>query len=458
MRRLAWTVAAVATLFVSLAGAQVQQPVVDTPLVPDEAMRIAVENHPVLQAAEFEVQAAEADRRLARTGYLPRLDLGENVVRSDNPVFVFGSTLLQGRFGMEDFALDALNRPDPFTNFATQLTLQQSVWDAGRTRLRSRIAVSGIDAAKASERRTANEIAFGALQAFWGQVIVEELLEVVRDSEKAAQAHLELATELVDAGVAVPSDRLSAQVRRAEVEAMRIRVEQDVAVARAALLRALGVEDDRAIEVAAPLGAAEAGEGLSGRLEKAMAARPDLRSLEHRIEQAEVGVKLAASHRLPDIGVKGSYEWNGDSLFSADGENWAAGVGLRLSLFDGRETAARVARGRADISRLHALRDALRQGIRLEVRTGWAEFESARGRLDDASTALESSREALRIGRDRYEEGMALIVELLSAEAAYTRARAEVVVVRGGLWLARAGLDLASGKTLWVQASAPCDE
>ena len=125
---------------------------------------------------------------------------------------------------------------------------------------------------------------------------------------------------------------------------MRIQVEQDVAVARAALLRALGVEDDRAIEVVAPPGAAESGESLGDRIEEAMAARPDLRSLEHRIEQAEFGVKLAASHRLPDIGVRGSYEWNGDALFSADGRNWAAGVGLRLPLFDGRETAARVAR------------------------------------------------------------------------------------------------------------------
>jgi len=158
--------------------------------------------------------------------------------------------------------------------------------------------------------------------------------------------------------------------------------------------------------------------GTSRKMEEALARRADLMSLEHRVRQAELGAKLARSSKLPDLGVSASYEWNGHSLFAADGQNWAAGVGFRLPLFDGRETAARVGRSRAEIERLKAFRDGLRQAVRLEVRKAWAELEAARGRLAAASAAVESSREALRIVRDRYEEGLSLIVELLSAEAA----------------------------------------
>jgi len=436
-------------------GSIAQQQAALPPLRPDDAITIAVENHPILQATKHEIEAAEADQRLAKTGHLPRIDFRENIVRSDNPVFVFGSKLLQGRFGMEDFALDALNEPDALTNYATQLTLRQSVWSGGRTRLGSRIAGSGIDAAEQSQLRTADEIAFGALRAFWGLVIAEEILEVARDADEAALANLDLASELVDAGVAIPSDELSARVRRAEVEAMRIRAEQDLVVAEAALLQALGLESGGPMELVPPEGIAEAGENLEARLKRAEAERDDLRALEHRIRQAELGVKLARRHNLVDLGVTASYEWNGDTLLAADGRNWAAGIGLRVSVFDGRESAARVARSRADTSRLIAFRDALRQRIRLEVRAAWAELESATGQFHAASTALEASREALRIVRDRYEEGLALIVELLSAEAAYTRAQAELVASRGKVWLASAGLDLASGHPLRDQVGTP---
>jgi outer membrane protein TolC len=235
---------------------------------------------------------------------------------------------------------------------------------------------------------------------------------------------------------------------------MHVRAEQDVTVAEAALLQALGLEDAGTIELVAPEGTAEAGASFEERLARAVAERADLRSLESRVRQAELGQKLARRHNLADLGVMASYEWNGDALLAADGRNWAAGLGLRVSVFDGRETAARVARSRADASRLRAFRDALLQRIRLDVRTAWAEFESAKGEFDAASTAVESSREALRIVQDRYEEGLALIVELLSAEAAYTRAQAELVASRGRIWLARAGLDLASGYRLWSHAIA----
>ena len=62
-----------------------------------------------------------------------------------------------------------------------------------------------------------------------------------------------------------------------------------------------------------------------------------------------------------------------------------------------------------------------------------------------AVSALESAEEALRIVRERYGEGLAVIVELLGTEAAFTRAQANHAQAMSELWLAEAGLDLASG-------------
>ena len=67
----------------------------------------------------------------------------------------------------------------------------------------------------------------------------------------------------------------------------------------------------------------------------------------------------------------------------------------------------------------------------------------------EAKAALETAGEALRIVKERYAEGMAVMVELLDAETAHTRARANRAVAARDLELAKAGLDLASGTRAW---------
>jgi outer membrane protein TolC len=420
-------------------------------LGPDDAVRIALAQHPALRAAGAGVERAEAERALADSGYLPRVELSEDYVRSTNPVFVFASKLGQERFAAADFDLEALNRPDALTNSALRVSVRQNLWDAGRTIRGKKAAALGITAAQQSQRRTEQEVAFGARAAFWNRVVAAEMLRVSRDAEKAAEANLALADELVDAGLAVPSDRMSAEVRLSEVRAMRIAAEQGVEIARAALLRALGLVEDPGFEEEAPATAPHRDEGtLDERLEEALATRPDLVSFERRVEQSRLGEKIARSGRLPEIGAMAGYEWNGDSLLGTDGSNWTVGVGVKLSLFDGMETRSRVGAARARVSEMESMLEAMRQGIRLEVRSAWAGLVSARQRHEVADAALERAAEALRIVRDRYGEGMAVMVELLGAEAAHTQAQAQQVASRGEVRVARAALDLASGRTTWT--------
>jgi outer membrane protein TolC len=417
-------------------------------LTPEQAVALALENHPAIEASDRALDGARAESGVARSGYLPRLDLTEDWVRSTNPVFVFGSKLGQERFAMEDFALDALNRPDAFTNATTRLVLRQNVWDAGRTSLGMRAAAAGEEAAASDGLRTREEAAYGALRAFWNEVLADEMVFVALDAEKAARANRDLAGHLVDEGLAVPSDRLSAEVRLAEVEALRIRAETLQRVSRAALRQALGVTEVRRFVLEPPAvepGAATvADEAL---VVEALEARSDLRALDARIRQAETGERMARFRRLPEVGFGASYEWDDDVPFGAEGDNWMVGLSVRMPLFDGLEVRSRVGQARAERQGLEAHRRGLEEGIRLEVLAAVAEVFSAEHRLEAAERALDSAGEALRIVRERYGEGMAVMVELIGAEAALTAARGNRASAAHDLALARATVDLATGRT-----------
>jgi hypothetical protein len=72
--------------------------------------------------------------RQARAGFLPRVDLVEAWQGGNQPVFVFGSLLSQQRFTEANFAIAALNRPDPLWNHRAAVVVEQTLYDGSRTR------------------------------------------------------------------------------------------------------------------------------------------------------------------------------------------------------------------------------------------------------------------------------------------------------------------------------------
>ena len=415
-------------------------------LTPAAAAEIALRHHPLLRAAEQAVRASAADRERAASGLLPRVNVTWDWARSTNPVFVFGSKLGQERFGPADFAIDALNRPDALSSSGARVVVQQSVWDAGRTRLHRRAAGSGVDAAELEAARARQSIAFGAVRAFWDAVHAWDALRVARAAEEAAAAGARMATEQVDAGMAVPSDRMQAEVRLAEVRALRIRAEHGARVADAALRVALGVDDARSFELVPER---TSGAGVEVPIERlvgdALARRPDLLALDARLAQARTGEAVARSYRRPEIGMGAQLESVSDRPLGHDGDNWTVGASVRIPVFDGFETRARTSRAVADRQALEAQREALVAGIRLEVLSAWADALSAAERARTAESALASSEEALRIVQERYREGMATIVELLGAEAARTAAQGARAAAARDVEVAGAALSLAVG-------------
>src|SRR5260370_11275268 len=92
--------------------------------------------------------------RRSTGGNLPKVNYSESWARSDNPVFVFSSLLTQHQFGEQNFQVGPLNRPDFLNNFQSQLTADQTLYDAGQTKRGVRSAELAKDLTKEEGRRT----------------------------------------------------------------------------------------------------------------------------------------------------------------------------------------------------------------------------------------------------------------------------------------------------------------
>jgi outer membrane protein TolC len=109
-----------------------------------------------------------------------------------------------------------------------------------------------------------------------------------------------------------------------------------------------------------------------------------------------------------------------DPLYSA----WAFGVNLNWSLFDGGRRKGQVAQIESQRTQTQLLLDDLRARVRLEVDQALSNYLTARARAAAAELSAGASREALRVARENYEQGVATQTDLLDAQSRSTLSEA----------------------------------
>jgi outer membrane protein len=175
-----------------------------------DAVEIALRRNPLTRATSAGRQLADAELSEAHSRRLPTLITAGSFTRSNNPVFVFGSLLEQGRFGPGNFQIDSLNHPDAINNFRSSLTLRLPVFDQRETA--TRIATARIQQQQADQQTSLVEqqIRFEVIKSYYGLLLTQAKLEVAEDAVRTAEADVKRARDLVETGIVVQSDLLAA--------------------------------------------------------------------------------------------------------------------------------------------------------------------------------------------------------------------------------------------------------
>src|SRR5262249_48171472 len=100
-----------------------------------DAISLALEHSPLLQAAQQQVAGKTAQITQAKASFFPKLDVQESFAASNSPTFAFSSKLNQGQLTQQDFNLNRLNHPGEVNNFRTSVSFVQPLYTGGRASL-----------------------------------------------------------------------------------------------------------------------------------------------------------------------------------------------------------------------------------------------------------------------------------------------------------------------------------
>jgi outer membrane protein len=372
-----------------------------------EAEKIAIQNHPQIQAASYLAAAAKAQVTEARSDYYPHAYGSVTGVKAENNSRV---------------AAGALNNPIIFSRFADGVTVQQLVTDFGRTH---ELVKSSELHAKAQEENVTTTRADVLLQvdaAYYGVLKAQAVLEVAQETVKDRQLVSDQITALEKNKLKSGLDVSFANVDLAQAQLLLVQAQNDLQASFAELSAALGYSDQRTFQLAEqPLPPAPPAD-LPTLIAQAIGNRPELVSRRLEVNSAQ---SYATAERdlwfptLSAVGTAGLTPYRQDTLASRYA---AAGFNVNIPIFNGRQFNALHAEATAEANaQQQYLRD-LQDAIVRDVRKAWLNANSGYQRLALTDQLLNQANQALNLAQARYKLGLSSIIELSQSQLNETQA------------------------------------
>jgi len=410
-----------------------------------DAARLAAHNSAQVEAAQFDVDQAEAIVHQRQQDLLP----------------TYSATALQsGRtFNTVTFGLNFPTAPGqpplfdprgqvegPVNTIDLRAHVDAALIDpAARQRVQG--ARTAVDAALANSTSTADAVAGQAAFAYVQVLRAEAELDSKRSDSTLAAGLLGIAQDQLSAGVGVALDVTRAQAQLANVRSQLIAARNAVALSRVSLLRTLGLSLDSPVQLTDSLTTLPLSDSLpseSGAVATAMSQRPDVRAIEAQIAVVSQQVSAIQAGRLPTLGLFADDGWLGGNVLHLL-PTYTYGIQLSVPLFDGKRRADEIEQQTALSNQLHVRERDLRQQILLDVRSAMLTLASAREQVASAKEQVDLGDQEVAEARDRFTAGVAGNADVITASLSLTQAHTLLVEALAEYQSARVALAHAEG-------------
>lgn len=419
-----------------------------TELSLEEAMATALDHNHSIAASSAQVAAAQARQDQARGFRFPDVDVMEMFTVTNNPAEVFAFTLNQGRFDMDEFFMSDPNAPDTLDTWMTSVEITQPIYTGGQVSTRIRQSDLMAQASRLDLEHARQTIAFEVVTAYIRALKARERLDVVRRARQTTARHVDLAEKYATQGFIIEAEVLNARVYLAQMDEMVLQAQNDADLAQSALNFAMGTDQSLRYDLQ-PLPKTPPPSGpMVTWIDRAVGSRLDLQARRRELDAGRLEEKAVNPGWKPEIALKGRYDLYDDQFFGSNGHSGSMMAVAKINLFSGGSDRAESEAARQDaLSGEHSVA-VFEEGVRLEVRSAFADVRTAVQRHEAASRSVTAAREAHRVREKRFEQGLDKMIDLLDAETALRESELRELVARFDLNQATTRLKFASGTPL----------
>ncbi len=405
----------------------------------EDCIQTALRENPDMAAAAQRIAAAQAALRQAEAGYYPWLSLNGAYLRTDNPPQAFMMTLNQRQLNMMAPDFDP-NDPKDTDNIRWSIAGKYRLFDGGQRESARGAALSGTRLAQSGQDAARNELVHQVTRAYLQTLQARAFTGVQAAMVESLEESRRVARERLQAGSAVKTDVLNLDVKLAEAREDLIRARNGLRLAEAALNTAIGADLARAEDMQPPPEPAAAADTSDYSMEN----RPELHMAAEQVALNRHQWRRARREFSPAFNAFGSLDWDSDDWRDYE-HSYMAGIMAEWEIFDGFRRPNAIRQASAELARARAELRKTRLALQFDLTQAQLSLTEARERIEVTRKNVENAREALRITRERYQQGAADITELLTAEVGLHALQTRGVAAQYDLLIAQSNLERARG-------------
>lgn len=316
------------------------------------------------------------------------------------------------------------------------IQVEQPLYMGGKIRAAYKMSLLGKEMAQLNETLTASEVIVKTDQAY-AQVIKAKEMKKVADKYNAVLVELKKNVESAyKHGLKPQNDVLKVQVKLNESELNIRKAGNALRLATMNLCHYIGKPLTSDIRTADNF--PEVAQDIRLQISD-ISARPEYAILNQQVAIAKQQVKLNRSELLPQIGVKGSYDYihgleiNDQDLFNKGSFSVLLNVSVPLFHFGERTNKVRAAKAKLEQTRLE--QENMNEQMLLELTQAANNLDEAQLESTIAERSLQQAEENMRVSRSQYDVGLETLSDHLEAQAMWQQAYETHVDARFRLYL-----------------------
>lgn len=406
-----------------------------TSLTVQEAVTFALKDNPENAIAMHRIAQARASAAMVKATNYPLINISAEYGQTNNPMYSFGNILNQGQF---DDTID-FNDPGRTDNLQLKAALTYRLYNGGQDSADKKSAQANVDAMKSNLIGVHQQLSFEVVKTYHAAVQAGKMVAVRMQALDSFSAALSVGKARYDAGDLLKQDLLNLELQQATASEDLILSRHNLELTKRSLLNLLGQKEGELILNESESLAQIAPEKLD------YTNRSELKILKQTKDAAIANLEKAYGYKRPKVDTFASYQFDNGWELDGNGDSWIAGVRVNYDLYDGDMGNAKVAVARTKLHEIESRILKTKLVLSLDIQKAELNYQQARERLSVTEKMVGVAKEAARISRVRFKEGVILSSDLIDYETRLSDAHARYLNASATYQVAIANLRRACG-------------
>ena len=202
----------------------------------NDCIQIAIDQKKTVLSAEIGVVSASKGLKASYSGLLPSVQAsggrGVNYFPEQENI----------NYDFEEYKFDT-SRTDHFDSYSAGISLNQTIYDGGRSLNLIRQARGNLDIAKLNQRLVNTQVIQKVIQSYYGLLQSQKLLDVSEKNLEMSTQQVSLVKKQFDLGVVKRTDLLKAEVAQGQARVDMLNKKTSLQNARRILFNDMGLQD-----------------------------------------------------------------------------------------------------------------------------------------------------------------------------------------------------------------------